>query len=333
MTYQSAGVNIDAGNQVVHNIKKQVSKTFSAHVLSDIGGFGGAFDIKAALEPYTHPILVQSIDGVGTKLTVAKMMNDFSTIGHDIVANCCGDIVVMGARPLTFLDYVAHATLDVDVMESIMNGMIDACMEAGVSLIGGEPAEMPGTYQKDEHDVVGCVTGVVEKDEVITGESIQAGDVILGIASNGIHTNGLSLARKVLFDVAGYSVFERPKELALSVGEELLRPHANYTQQILSYLDAGIKIKGMAHITGGGMIENIPRILPTGLRAMIQNDSWHVPPIFTLIQEKGHIDAREMYRTFNMGIGLVIVCDDTATVRILSMQNKMPVSKIGKIVL
>jgi len=318
-----------AGNQVVDNIKKRVADTFSPHVMTGLGAFGALFDIKAALAPYRSPVLVQSVDGVGTKLTVAKMMNRFDTIGHDIVANCCGDIVAMGARPLTFLDYVAHERLDVEIMDSIMNGMIDACIECGVSLVGGETAEMPGTYTTGEHDIVGCVTGVVERDNIINGSAIQAGDVIIGLSSSGLHTNGYSLARKILFDGAGLGVHSRVDGLDNSIGEELLKPHINYTRPVLALLDAGIHIKGIAHITGGGLIENIPRVLPKGMRAKICKGSWPIPPLFHLLEKIGKVEPREMYRTFNMGIGMVLICDPADAASILRQINAY---RIGDIV-
>jgi len=305
--YKSSGVNIDAGEKSVKLIKDKVKNTFSEHVLTDIGGFGGLFDIKEATKNYTHPILVQSIDGVGTKLTIAKMMKRFDTVGMDIVNHCCNDILAMGAKPITFLDYVANEILEPKIMEEIVTGMADACKKNKISLIGGETAEMPGVYRKDEHDIAGCITGIVEKDKIITGQDIKPGDIMLGFASNGLHTNGYSLARKLFFEIGGYNINSNIFELEKTVGETLLEPHTSYVNPVLSILNSEIKVKGIAHITGGGLINNLPRILPQGCNAKIKKGSWPVLPVFEILQRLGNIPENEMYRTFNMGIGMILI--------------------------
>ncbi|NOZ02995.1 MAG: phosphoribosylformylglycinamidine cyclo-ligase, partial [FCB group bacterium] len=287
VSYKSAGVDIDAGNEAVERIKQVVAGTHSAAVLTGIGGFGSLFDLKALLQDYSHPVMVQSIDGVGTKTIIARLVGKYDTIGIDLLSACCNDIIVLGARPLTFLDYIANDRLNPDIIENIVSGLAAACRSIGVSLVGGETAEMPDTYLPGEHDLVGVVTGIVEKSRIITGESITPGDVVLGLPSSGLHTNGYSLARKLFFEVGGYTVDSIPPELGKSVGETLLEPHINYTRHISSLLEKDIEIKGMAHITGGGLLENIPRILPEGCAVELQKGSWPIPPVFTLMQQLG----------------------------------------------
>ncbi len=305
--YTQAGVNIEAGNEVVSRIKDKVKKTHSDAVLTGIGSFGSLYDIKKALAPYENPVLVQSIDGVGTKLIVAEMMEKYDTVGKDIVNHSCNDIVAMGARPLTFLDYVAHEKLIPEVMEKMVQGMAEACQENGVSLIGGETAEMPGVYLPGQHDIAGCITGVVEKGKIITGETIKPGDLIFGFASNGLHTNGYSLARKIFFEKEKMTASSFIPELNESVGEALLHPHLNYTNPMLGIIDKGVNVKGIAHITGGGFIDNIPRALPENCVAVIRKGSWPVLPIFNVMQKMGAVPEDEMYNVFNMGIGMVFV--------------------------
>lgn len=307
ISYADAGVNIDAGNEAVEKIKSAVQATHSPAVLTDLGGFGGAIDVKKILEDYKNPVLVQSTDSVGTKVMVASMMNKYESIGRDLVGNVVGDILVMGAKPLTFLDYLANDVTKPEVIEEIVTGIAAECTESGMSLIGGEIAEMPGVYQKNEIDVVGFVTGVVERDQIITGKEIVPGDVVLGIASNGLLTNGFSLARKIFFDVGGHTVTDTVDELGQTVGEALLTPHLNYTKPIRAVLDAGVPVHGMAHITGGGLVENIPRILPDGCAAELDKTSWPRLPIFDVMQRIGDVEEEEMCRTFNMGIGIVVV--------------------------
>ncbi|MBT5338889.1 MAG: phosphoribosylformylglycinamidine cyclo-ligase, partial [Candidatus Marinimicrobia bacterium] len=259
--YKSAGVDIDAGNEAVDRIKDGVKSTFTSNVLTGLGSFGSLYDLKPILENYNHPVMVQSIDGVGTKTIIARKMEKFDTIGIDLLSAAANDILVMGARPLTFLDYIANDKLKPEIVEEIVSGMVKACKETGVSLVGGETAEMPDTYLPGEHDLVGIITGVVEKEKIITGENIKPGDVVLGLSSNGLHTNGYSFARKLFFEIGGYHVNDMIPELKKSVGLTLLEPHINYTNHVFSVLDKGLDVKGIAHITGGGLVENIPRIL------------------------------------------------------------------------
>ena len=327
--YKSAGVNIDAGNEAVDRIKDKVESTFTPNVIAGLGSFGSLYDLKPILEAYNNPVMVQSIDGVGTKTIIARKMGKFDTIGIDLLSACANDILVMGARPLTFLDYIANDKLSPDIVEEIISGMVKACKDTGVSLVGGETAEMPDTYLPGEHDLVGIITGVVEKDKIITGESIKPGDVVLGLPSNGPHTNGYSFARKLFFDVGGYSVNDIIPELEKSVGLTLLKPHINYTNHVFAMLDAGVEVKGIAHITGGGLIENIPRILPDGCGVEIQKESWPALPIFGVMQSIGDVDEDEMYRAFNMGIGMVFIvnpADMDATI------NLMETYKIGTVI-
>ena len=331
--YRSAGVDIDAGNETIDRIKNKVRSTFSNNVLAGVGGFGSLFDLKPILKDYSDPVMVQSIDGVGTKTIIARKMNKFDTIGIDLVSACANDIVTMGARPLTFLDYIANDTLKPDIIEEIVNGMAGACLDIGVSLVGGETAEMPDTYLPGEHDLVGIVTGVVNKKNIITGDSIRPGDAVLGLPSNGLHTNGYSLARKLFFDVGGYSVNDTIPEFEESVGLTLLTPHTNYTNHILTIIGNGIDIHGLAHITGGGIIENIPRILPGDCSVEIRRDSWPALPVFNIMQSIGNVDHEEMYRTFNMGIGMVVIVDAAEITKVKnSLKNLSEVYRIGSVI-
>ena len=307
--YRAAGVNIDAGNEAVNRIKSLVKSTFTKNVLTGLGRFGSLFRLKPLLDEYDDPVMVQSIDGVGTKTIIARKLNKFNTIGVDLLSACTNDILVMGAKPLTFLDYIANDKLKPKIIEEIVSGMVKACKDTGVSLVGGETAEMPDTYLPGEHDLVGIITGVVEKDKIITGENIQPGHVALGLPSNGLHTNGYSLARKLFFEIGGYDVNDTIPELEKPVGLTLLEPHINYTNHVFTVLNAGIDIKGIAHITGGGLVENIPRILPNGCGIEIQKASWPNVPVFDVMQSIGNVDTDEMFRAFNMGIGIVFIVD------------------------
>ena len=308
--YKSAGVDIDAGSEAVGRIKDNVKSTFTPHVLTGLGSFGSLYDLKPVLKEYENPVMVQSIDGVGTKTIIARKLKKFDTIGIDLLSACANDILVMGARPLTFLDYIANDKLKPEIIEEIVSGMVKACQNTGVSLVGGETAEMPDTYLPGEHDLVGVITGVVEKDKIITGERIQPGDIVLGLPSNGLHTNGYSLARKLFFKIGGYYVNDTIPALEKSVGLTLLEPHINYTNHVFAVLDADIDIKGIAHITGGGLVENIPRILPDGCGVEIQKGSWPILPVFDVMQSLGDVDEDEMFRAFNMGIGMVFIVDE-----------------------
>jgi len=306
--YKSAGVDIEAGNEAVRRIKSHVAKTHSAAVLTGLGSFGTLFSLGDALKGLKDPVMVQSTDGVGTKSKVTVMAGRYEALGHDLVAAVAGDIVVMGATPLTFLDYLGFHKIEPEIVEALVKGMSDACLEAGIALVGGETAEMPAVYAEGDLDVVGFVTGVVDRGRLLTGATIVAGDVLYAINSSGLHTNGFSLARKLIFDIGGYAIDAQPEELGgKSIADVLLAPHANYVAAVKNILDAGIPIKGMAHITGGGLVENVPRVLPDGLGAVIDPSTWTPQPIFSLMQRLGAIDDREMHRTFNMGVGLVLV--------------------------
>ncbi|MBI5139636.1 phosphoribosylformylglycinamidine cyclo-ligase [Candidatus Nomurabacteria bacterium] len=330
--YTKAGVNIKKGNEVVKRIKSHVASTHNSAVLKNIGSFGGLFSLKDILKKYKNPVLVQSIDGVGTKLSIAKLINKYQSVGEDIVGHSCGDIIAMGARPITFLDYVANEKLEPSVIEQMLLGMTKACRESGVALIGGETAEMPGTYTKGEHDIAGCITGIVEKDKIITGEKIKEGDMVLGFPSSGLHTNGFSLARKILFKKNKHTVRTKIKELGEPLGDALLKVHTNYTRPILKLLDASVEVRGIAHITGGGFIENIPRVLPKNLDAEIKKGSWPVLPIFSYLQKIGKVGEREMYTVFNMGIGLVVVVPQKEHKKIKNLLKDYKIFLIGKII-
>lgn len=307
ITYVSSGVNIDAGAESLRRIKERVSQTHNASVLTGLGSFGSLFDFSQVVKEYDEPVLVQSVDGVGTKLMVATMAGRHDTIGIDIVNHCCNDILCQGAKPLTFLDYIAVESLDPGQIEQIVSGMAKACEETGTALVGGETAELPGVYIKGEYDLAGIITGVVEKSKIITGQDIVEGDVILGLPSSGLHTNGYTLARNVFFDRLKFSIDSTPAELnGRSVGEALLEPHRDYSRLIWPLLQTH-PVKGIAHITGGGLLDNIPRILPNGVDAVIEKSSWEIPPLFTMIQNGGDVPESDMFRSLNMGVGMVIV--------------------------
>ncbi|MEI6280700.1 MAG: phosphoribosylformylglycinamidine cyclo-ligase [bacterium] len=329
--YTKSGVNIKKGGEVVRRIKVHVASTHTKAVLGNIGSFGGLFELTDVIKGYKNPVLVQSIDGVGTKLSVAKMMKKYDTVGEDIVNHSCNDILAMGARPLTFLDYVANEKLEPHVMEEIVKGMSKACKESGVALIGGETAEMPGTYMKGEHDIAGAITGIVEKDKIITGERIKLGDIILGFPSSGLHTNGYSLARKLLLNKAGHTIKSILPSTKQTIGDALLKVHTNYCKPIFSLIDNEIDIKGIAHITGGGFIENIPRIMPRNLNAEIDIGSWPILPIFEYIQKVGKVSQKEMFNVFNMGIGLMIIISPEQKEKVEEILKNHQIFWVGKI--
>ena len=304
VTYTDAGVDIESANRTKQRIKYLAHKTFTKNVLSEIGGFGGLFALDA--KKYKEPVLVSSVDGVGTKLKVAFEMKLHHTVGADLVNHCVNDIAVQGALPLLFMDYLAMGKLDSEVAEKVVAGIAEACKHNGCALIGGETAEMPGFYSPGEFDLAGFIVGVVERDLMVTGKNIQAGDVLVGLPSNGLHTNGFSLARKLLFGVAGYSPETYVNEIKNKVGNELMRTHKSYWPVLKRLLD-GESVSGMAHITGGGISENLPRILPKGMGAIVEMGAWPVPPIFEHLQRLGNVPDSEMMRTFNMGIGMVLV--------------------------
>lgn len=305
--YTEAGVDIDKGNAFVRGIKEIVASTHQRGVLSDIGGFSSLFAID--VNKYKKPVLVTSTDGVGTKLAIAQLCNKHDTIGIDLVAMCVNDIIVGGATPLCFLDYFAVGKLDITTATEIVKGIAAGCLQAKCSLVGGETAEMPGLYRGDDYDLAGFVTGIVDRDAIIDGSDIRMGNVIVGLASSGLHSNGFSLVRKICFEELQLSVDQHIDELGCTLGEELLRPTRIYVQSVLNVLK-NYRINGMVHNTGGGFIDNIPRILPNGYKAVINTTSWPHPPIFHFLAEKGNVSSAEMYRTFNMGIGLMAIVEE-----------------------
>ena len=305
ISYSDAGVDIDAATRATDRIKELARRTFNERTLSEIGSFGGMFD--GAFPQMAQPVLVASADGVGTKLKIAFATGVHNTVGRDLVNHCVNDILVQGARPLFFLDYVATGKLSPEVVASVVEGVANGCRENGCVLLGGETAEMPGFYSEGEYDIAGFIVGVVDRAKIIDGKTIAPGDVLLALPSVGLHTNGYSLARKLFFDVAGYEPETYLPELGTTAGEALLAPHVSYLKPLEGLLDAQV-IKGLAHITGGGLTDNIPRILPHGTAVKIEKGSWPVLPIFDLFRRLGNVSEFEMYRTFNMGVGMVIVC-------------------------
>jgi phosphoribosylformylglycinamidine cyclo-ligase len=304
VTYADAGVDIDRANRTKKRIKYLAHKTFTRGVLSEIGGFGGLFSIDR--EKYLDPVLVSSVDGVGTQLKIAFEMKMHHTIGADLVNHCVNDIAVQGAAPLFFMDYLATGKLDPEVAEKVIEGLADACKQNGCALIGGETAEMPGFYPDGEYDLAGFIVGVVEREKIITGKTVQPGDIILGLASNGLHTNGYSLARKLLFEIARYTPDSYVNELKGKVGNELMHTHRSYWPMVKKLVNADC-VSALAHITGGGITENLPRVLPRGVAAVIEMGTWPVLPIFEHLQKLGNVPPDEMLRTFNMGLGMLIV--------------------------
>lgn len=327
-TYRDAGVDIEAGARAVELMKRHVARTYIPGVLGDIGGYGGMF--QPDLSGYTNPVLVSGADGVGTKLKIAFIMDKHDTVGIDCVAMCVNDIACLGAQPLFFLDYIATGRLEPEKVADIVKGISRGCVEAGCALIGGETAEMPGFYRDGEYDIAGFAVGIVDKNRIIDGGQIREGDLLVGFPSSGLHSNGFSLVRKVLFDGNKMSVDSFVEELGCTLGEELIKPTRIYTSLIRKAKDL-VNLKGIIHITGGGFIENIPRIFPKGLKADIYLESWEVPPIFEIVQKLGTIQTQEMYRTFNMGIGLVmVVSPGDAAILTEKMQDQKP-SIIGRV--
>jgi phosphoribosylformylglycinamidine cyclo-ligase len=314
MDYKQAGVDIEAGNEVVRRIRTLAAATFTTGVLSEIGSFGGLFQLGAA--GVADPVLVASADGVGTKLRIAFLTGVHRTIGVDLVNHCVNDILVQGAEPLFFLDYLATGRLNPDVAVQIVEGLATACRENGCALLGGETAEMPGFYADGEYDVAGFIVGVVGRSRLIDGRAIRPGDALVGVPSSGLHTNGYSLARRIAFEMAGLRVDSWVEDLGSTIGAALLEPHRSYLSVIRPLLSSGM-IKGMAHITGGGITDNLPRIFPADTAAVIDRSAWQVPPIFRWLQRTGHVPDDDMLRTFNMGIGLIIACENSDTDRVI----------------
>ena len=329
MDYKASGVDIDAGNETVRRIRSLARSTFTPAVLSVIGSFGGLFRLDR--DRYREPVLVSSADGVGTKLKVAFMTGRHDTVGADLVNHCVNDILVQGAEPLFFLDYLATGRLAPAVAEQVISGVARACRENGCALIGGETAEMPGFYADGEYDIAGFIVGVVEKANVIDGRAIAPGDALIGLASAGLHTNGYSLARRVFFDVAGWQPETFVDELGTTIGDALLAPHISYLAVVRPLIEHGL-VKGLAHITGGGITENLPRTLPDGCAAEIDVRSCRVPPIFRLLEERGTIARDEMFRAFNMGVGLVIVCDGADAEHVISLASAAAPVRLGVVV-
>ncbi|MBA3269838.1 MAG: phosphoribosylformylglycinamidine cyclo-ligase [Acidobacteria bacterium] len=314
MDYKTSGVDIDAGNETVRRIRALAKSTFTGGVLSDIGSFGGLFRLDPTA--WKDPILVSSADGVGTKLKVAFLTNQHRTIGVDLVNHCVNDILVQGARPLFFLDYLATGRLQPDIAEQVVEGLARACRDNGCALLGGETAEMPGFYADGEYDLAGFIVGAVDGATLIDGRSIAAGDVLIGLPSTGLHTNGYSLARRIVFERLALKPDARVPELGAAIGDVLLTPHRSYLHAVYPLVVKGA-IKGMAHITGGGITDNLPRALPTGTAARVDRARWQVPPVFQWLQRVGEVPEADMWRTFNMGIGLIIVCPAALAVTVL----------------
>ena len=320
LTYKDAGVDIEAGEETVDKVKKEVESTFTDEVLTGLGGFGALF--APDLSDYQEPVFVSGTDGVGTKLKVAFRTGKHDSVGIDLVAMCANDILAQGAKPLFFLDYLATGELDPDAAAEVVTGITTGCKEAGCALIGGETAEMPDFYSAGEYDMAGFVVGIVDREEIITGENIEVGNKIIGLASNGIHSNGYSLVRKIFFDVHDYSVAETLDGLEGTLGEELIKPTKIYVQPVLELLEK-YQINGLAHITGGGLVENLPRVLPDETKAVIDTSSWHRPEIFNLIQEYGEVETKEMYRTFNMGVGMALVVPEDQAKEIIAAAEEL----------
>jgi len=326
ITYKDAGVDIDAANLAVKNIKKYVKETYNPQVLSNVGSFGGLYQFDK------ENVLVSSTDGVGTKIKLAFMTNKHDTIGQDLVNHCVNDILVMGAKPLFFLDYIGIGKVNPKVIEGIVKGLSIACKENNLALIGGEIAEMPGLYKENEYDLASFIVGKVNKNKIISGSKVKEGDLVIGLSSNGLHTNGYSLVFKVLFDHAKFKLEQKPNGLSCTLKDELMKIHLSYFSPV-NELMKKFEIKAMAHITGGGLPENIPRVLPDGCSVKLQEKKWNVQPIFKLIQKHGNIAKDEMYRTFNMGIGFVLIVNKNDSEKILAQLKKHVNSQIiGEVV-
>ncbi|NMW84363.1 phosphoribosylformylglycinamidine cyclo-ligase [Peptoniphilus sp. AGMB00490] len=331
INYKDAGVDVDAGQREVELIKNIVAKTQSKDVLSSIGGFSGLFNLD--LSEIKHPVLVSGTDGVGTKVILAHMLNKHDTIGIDCVAMCVNDILCQGAKPLFFLDYIATGKLIPEKMEEIVKGVAEGCIKAQASLIGGETAEMPGVYQEDQYDLAGFCVGVVDRDKIIDGSSIKEGDIVFGLSSNGVHSNGYSLVRKIIFDHCNFDLNEKFDELECTLGEELLKPTRIYVKEVLELLKT-VNIKGMSHITGGGFYENIPRMIPDGLCAKVDASVIETPEIFKLLKKWADINDKDMYSTFNMGVGLTIVVSEDDRERVVDFfkNSDLKLYELGKII-
>ena len=329
ISYKDAGVDIEKADQAIDSSKKEIQQTFTENVISTIGGFGSMYNLKNILKNYNEPIMVQSIDGVGTKMSVAQHCEDFRSIGTDLVSACCNDVAATGAKPLTFLDYIASDSLNPKTISEIIKSVAVECKKLGVSLVGGETAEMPGTYRKTEYDLVGVATGIIDKKNIIDGSKIKNGDAVLGLPSNGLHTNGYSLVRHIFGldnDSAPLDIYY--DDLGETLAESLLKPHLPYYHQLKNIFGL---VKGIAHITGGGLYENMPRMMPGGVTAKFSRSLWAVPPIFNVIQEEGKVDLEEMYHVFNMGLGMVVAVGENRVTDVLNLvKNSVVVGEIIK---
>lgn len=323
LSYRDAGVDINTKGQFTTDIYSKMQTTFSSRVIENPDGFGGLFALNSRFKKYHQPVLVSSTDGVGTKLKIAFMMDKHDTIGIDLVAMCVNDIIVLGAEPLFLLDYLASSKIVLRVLHEVLDGIVEGCRQAGCALIGGETPEMPGFYHEGEYDIAGFVVGVVEKDKIINGKMIKPGDMVIGLSSSGIHSNGFSLVRKVFFDKAKMKITQRLSkyELNTTLGEELIRPTKIYAKPILNVLNKHKRkkiVKGMAHITGGGLLDNIPRILPDGCAVTLERNRWDIPKIFKIIQDAGNINDQEMFHVFNMGVGMVLIVSKSTVDTVLN---------------
>ncbi len=332
ISYKDAGVDIEKADQAIGSSKKAIQQTFTENVMSTIGGFGSMYNLKNILKGYDEPVVVQSIDGVGTKMSVAQQCGDFRSIGTDLVSACCNDVAATGAKPLTFLDYIASGSLNTKTVSEIIKSVAVECKEIGVSLVGGETAEMPGTYHRAEYDLVGVATGIIDKKDIIDGSNIKSGDVVLGLPSSGLHTNGYSLARKLMFETLALKVTDLLPGHSSTVGEVLLAPHKNYSVLINGLVEKKQNIAGVAHITGGGLIDNVPRILPKGLSVEIDIGGWEKIPIFDFLTKELDLKNEELYRTFNMGVGLIFVVDINDKENIMELLKNDGCMEIGRVI-
>lgn len=325
--YRDSGVDIEKAKRVKEEIAREIRSTWGGSVLSSLASFGSMF----RLEGYRAPVIVASMDGVGTKLMVAAMAGCYDTVGVDLVNHCVNDILVQGARPLFFMDYIAAGKLDPDQVRELIRGLARGCRQNSCALLGGETAEMPGLYREGDFDLAGCIVGVVEREEVVDGTTIAPGDMVFGLPSSGLHTNGYSLARKVFFEILRLGMGDYVEELGTTVGDELLKVHTSYLQPVLKLLGR-VKVKGMAHVTGGGVVDNLARVVPGTCDALIRKGSWSVPPVFRLIQEKGEVGEEEMYRVFNMGLGFIVVLGKEEGKRVKELEGEIGLVHVGEIV-
>jgi phosphoribosylformylglycinamidine cyclo-ligase len=332
ISYKDAGVDIEKTDQAIASSKETIQATFTKNVLSSIGGFGSMYSLKSFLKDYDEPIVVQSIDGVGTKMSVAQQCKNFNFVGIDLVNACCNDVAATGAKPITFLDYLASSALNPSVISEIIKSIAGECKRLGVSLVGGETAEMPGTYHKNEYDLVGVATGIIDKKNIIDGSKIKNGAAVLGLPSNGLHTNGYSLARKLIFDTLRLDTSDTLPNQNITIEHALLAPHKNYSTVINGLVNGGQNIEGIAHITGGGLIDNVPRILPSGLAAEIDIDTWKKIPIFEFLTNNLDLNIKELYRTFNMGIGLVLIVESNQKDSVMKTLENDGCIEIGRII-